>query len=443
MRQPDCSDPGLVLAPLSGRWQVEARRTLLVAIAVAALGFFVLAVAAGAVSASTPSAPLAATPALVYSSEDTLDEIDLGESVELEISVAEYSGQGDRGGISVSFPGLTSTGGNSSSYDSSQGKVETISYTNGTSMVTYHDKGDRIYKGTDTSRSAADYLLVESDDGNWPGRTGDDWAWRTLKLRVTPKQTGEFKVYYRVWLCGDGYEECDRRPRPEHSDDEDQQRWAVNVITVDVANPVTDSGDFARDPDEDFDTLDAAGNDSPEGIWSNGTTMWVADSSDGKIYAYNLNTKARESGKDFNTLDAAGNDYPVGIWSDGTTMWVLDNSDEEIYAYSMDSKGRDSGKDFDTLEDAKNENPRGIWSDGTTMWVADYSDDKIYAYSMDSKGAGLQQGLQYPGRRGKRRPGRHLVRRRDDVGGGLLGREDLRLQPEHQGEGVQQGLRYP
>ena len=134
----------------------------------------------------------------ITSSEDTPGEIDLGESFELEISVAEYSGQGDRGGISVSFPGLTNTGGNSSSYDSTQGKVETISYTNGVSMVTYHDQGDQIYRGTDSSTSAADYLLVESDDGDWPSRTGDDYEWRTLKLRVTPKETGEFKVYYRV-----------------------------------------------------------------------------------------------------------------------------------------------------------------------------------------------------------------------------------------------------
>ena len=377
---------GIRLPELAGNGANDFPARLLVAIATAAIAFFVWQwLLAPSVSASNPGAPLAATPALVYSSEDPPDEIDLGESFDLEISVAEYTGEGDRGGISVSFPGLTNTGGNSSSYDSTQGKVETISYTNGVSMVTYHDKGDQIYKGTDTSTSAADYLLVESDDDDWPSRTGDDYEWRTLKLRVTPKQTGEFKVYYRVWLCGDGYQECDRRPRPEHSDQEDQQRWAVDVITVDVTNPVTETGDFARDPDEDFNTLDAAGNDSPEGIWSDGTTMWVVDDGDGKVYAYNLSTKARDSAKDFNTLDAAGNDSPTGIWSDDTTMWVADYSDDKIYAYSMDSKARDSAKDFETPDDAGNDHPTGIWSDGTTMWVADYSDEKIYAYSMDSR----------------------------------------------------------
>ena len=135
----------------------------------------------------------------------------------------------------------------------------------------------------------------------------------------------------------------------------------------------------------DFDTLNAASNGNPEGIWSDGTTMWVADSVDNKIYAYSMSTKARDSNKDFNTLSAAWNENPQGIWSDGTTMWVADWADEKIYAYSMSTKARDSNKDFNTLIAAGNRGPRGLWSDGTTMWVADSREDKIYAYSMSTK----------------------------------------------------------
>ena len=46
------------------------------------------------------------------------------------------------------------------------------------------------------------------------------------------------------------------------------------------------------------------------------------------------------SGKDFDTLGDAGNRDPEGIWSDGTTMWVVDWRDEKIYAYSMATKAR-------------------------------------------------------------------------------------------------------
>ena len=38
---------------------------------------------------------------------------------------------------------------------------------------------------------------------------------------------------------------------------------------------------------------------------------------------------------DFNTLRAAGNRSIDGSWSDGTTMWVADDWDEKIYAYNM------------------------------------------------------------------------------------------------------------
>ena len=200
-----------------------------------------------------------------------------------------------------------------------------------------------------------------------------------------------------------------------------------------AVNTVVSGPAFARNPTQDFETLTAAGNNHPEGIWSDGTTMWVGDTADDKIYAYNLATKARDAGKDFNTLIDAGNNNPEGIWSDRTTMWVVDNVDDKIYAYDMATKARDTGKDFSTLPDADgfpdhiwsdrttmwvtdplgqqakiyaynlgtkardagkdfntlfdagNSRPEGIWSDGTTMWVADIFDDKIYAYNLGTK----------------------------------------------------------
>ena len=53
----------------------------------------------------------------------------------------------------------------------------------------------------------------------------------------------------------------------------------------------------------------------------------MSDDADDRVYAYNLATKARDSSKDIDTLNAAGNTTPNGIWSDGTTMWVSDNGD--------------------------------------------------------------------------------------------------------------------
>ena len=124
---------------------------------------------------------------------------------------------------------------------------------------------------------------------------------------------------------------------------------------------------FARDPSKDVLTTEF--NDSAGALWSDGTTMWVADDYDDKIYAYNLGTKQWDAEKDFDTLEGAGNNSPRGIWSDGTTMWVADSVADKIYAYNLGTKQRDAEKDFDTLEGTGNNLLLGIWSDGTTMWV--------------------------------------------------------------------------
>ena len=140
-----------------------------------------------------------------------------------------------------------------------------------------------------------------------------------------------------------------------------------------------------RVPDKDFDTLDAAGNNLPRGIWSDGETMWVTDQTFGadKLYAYDLDTKLPVPSRDF-TPDAA-NRFPFGIWSDGVTLWVTDSRDDKLYAYDLDTKEHVPGRDFDTLIAAGNRDLFGIWSDGVTMWVSDDDDDKLYAYDLETK----------------------------------------------------------
>ena len=153
--------------------------------------------------------------------------------------------------------------------------------------------------------------------------------------------------------------------------------------TVDVNQGVTD--DFGWKAVDDIDGLTAAVNTSPYGTWSDGTTVWVGDFFDRKIFAYQASDGAPNPAQDFETLDAADNHHIISLWSDGITMWVADSDDVKIYAYRMSDKQRDSSKDFDTLVAADNDHPRGLWSDGATMWVADSEDDKIYAYRMSDK----------------------------------------------------------
>ena len=163
--------------------------------------------------------------------------------------------------------------------------------------------------------------------------------------------------------------------------------WS-NATTLWVADSADDkiyAYDLAtggRDPAQDIDTLDAAGNTRSRGIWSNGTTMWVADGGGDKIYAYDLAAGDRDAAKDIDSLYAASNNSPMGIWSDGTTMWTADGDDDMVYAYDLATGDRDAGKDIDTPDAAGNRDPRDTWSDGTTIWVVDGDDGKVYAYNL-------------------------------------------------------------
>ena len=141
--------------------------------------------------------------------------------------------------------------------------------------------------------------------------------------------------------------------------------------------------DGTRDSSEDF-TLGFSLAEVPYGIWSNGTTMWVVDTHNDFLYAYQMSNKTRDSDKDI-IIDSTDNPDPIGIWSNNTHIWVTDASRGAIRAYNLNTKVRDSSRDFDTLVDAGNRTPTTLWSDGTTMWVADISDGKIYAYRMSDE----------------------------------------------------------
>ena len=137
-------------------------------------------------------------------------------------------------------------------------------------------------------------------------------------------------------------------------------------------------------PSRDID-LDAQNTDAV-GMWSDSTTLWVADSADAKLYAYTLATRARDSSEDIALH--ADNANPTGIWSDGTTLWVADDADGKLYAYTLSTKERDDTRDI-TL-DAANDNPSALWGNTTHIYVAEdeINDKRVYAYTIDTGAAG-------------------------------------------------------
>ena len=150
----------------------------------------------------------------------------------------------------------------------------------------------------------------------------------------------------------------------------------------------------------DVTALAAAGNTSPDGLWSDGVTMWIVDTDDRMLYAYDLAGKARDPGKD---VVLWRNAQPLGLASDGITLWVSDYRDGTVYAYPVPGASSAPGPDV-TLH-ANNASPSALWSDGATLWVAEDTDGRLYAYDLSD---------------GSRAPGRDLTLHADNTSSGGL-----------------------
>ena len=75
------------------------------------------------------------------------------------------------------------------------------------------------------------------------------------------------------------------------------------------------------------------GHRGAEAIASDGDLLWVAD--DNKVYAFSFSTGDRVPTKDFNTLVGADNTSATGMWTDGETLLISDSSANKVFSYNM------------------------------------------------------------------------------------------------------------
>ena len=146
--------------------------------------------------------------------------------------------------------------------------------------------------------------------------------------------------------------------------------------------PSPSTVDFEWTVKHDIEELDG-GHGSPTGLWSDGTTMWIAENGDGAddaIYAYDLTTGERVEEREFQLAET--NRAPRGVWSDRTVIWISDSGQDKLFAHDLASGDRLPDSDLALHDD--NDDPRGIWSDEVTMWVLDGVKDRLYAYDLAS-----------------------------------------------------------
>ena len=148
------------------------------------------------------------------------------------------------------------------------------------------------------------------------------------------------------------------------------------------SGPTPSEVDFEWTVTRDIEQLDG-GNDRATGVWSDGTTLWVADNADGAgdaVYAYDRDSGERLEEREFALHET--NRAPRGFWSDRSVVWVSDSGRERLFAYDLATGERLEEREFALA--AGNSDARGIWSDEETMWVLDGRTDALFAYALAS-----------------------------------------------------------
>ena len=148
------------------------------------------------------------------------------------------------------------------------------------------------------------------------------------------------------------------------------------------SGPTPSEADFEWTVERDLEALDSR-NSRATGVWSDGTTLFIADNADGSgdaVYAYELESGERLEEREF-ALDKT-NLAPRGFWSGGETVWVSDSGRDRLFAYDLATGERAEERELELPRD--NRDARGIWSDGETMWVLDGRRDALFAYDLAS-----------------------------------------------------------
>ena len=149
--------------------------------------------------------------------------------------------------------------------------------------------------------------------------------------------------------------------------------WAANgqnYTTVD--EPFKSPFGFVRK----FDLL--RGPLTVRGIWASGAKVWLSGPTAG-VYTINLDTGQGAIAPGY---DGHGDSY--GLWSDGTTMWVAAGSGW-LRAYDLNSGIRSA--EFDIRIQTYAMTPGDIWSDGETIWVTNRI-GAIDAYRLPGRSGG-------------------------------------------------------
>jgi len=155
---------------------------------------------------------------------------------------------------------------------------------------------------------------------------------------------------------------------------------ATRFFVVDTGVDDTFEYDALGTPLANYDL--APGNTDPRGATSNadGSTVWVIDKNK-TVYVYDTTTGFQGS------WTAEGLNSPEGIATDGTSIWIVDGRAKRVFEYSS-AAGFTSGSHASSSDfalDGSNGKAKGITTDGESIWVVDDNKtDRVFKYDVAS-----------------------------------------------------------
>jgi hypothetical protein len=120
------------------------------------------------------------------------------------------------------------------------------------------------------------------------------------------------------------------------------------------------------------------------GIATNGTDIWLVDSSSDKVYKY-AGAASRLSGSQnaasnfsLSVHGHSGNGNPQDLVTDGTSFWVVDGTSHMVFKYTLSGSllGSWSIDPADTQPTGITINPNNV----SDIWIVDNGTDKVYQY---------------------------------------------------------------
>ena len=253
--------------------------------------------------------------------------------------VAKVAGlnEGAAGTYTHSVPGVATLGGLSLSHGTLRPSfaIDTTEYraavANGVAQVTVlpaaTDGGATV-----SYLDGSDAALADADDNTGGHQVAAAVGLTTFKVKVTAADTTTTKTY-------------------------------TVVIERDSAD------DYGWTPTRDLNGLNAAGNTPGNGIWSDGTTIWVADSRRRQALRLHAAAAPATPTRTF-TLDEADNASAHGyLVQRDHRLGGRPSVDDKPYAYTLAHR-LPATTDQRILPAHRQRRPTGIWSDGTTIWVA-------------------------------------------------------------------------